>query len=231
MSVAVLVMTDGRRDCITRTLARFDEMVTGPITRRIIHDDSGDTEYRRWLAGSFPAYEPVTTPGRSGFGGAIQSAWRHLSEHVTEPWILHIEDDFLFARPVDISDLVAVLEQRPYLAQMAFRRQPWNADERAAGGVIEQHPSDYAQVASGGRQWLEHRRFFTTNPSLYRRDLCTAGWPERQQSEGHFGFRLREHGLPWGIPGEQVRFGFWGSIAEGRDWVWHIGDTRVGTGY
>lgn len=228
--IVLLVMTDGRQDCITRTLERFDEMVTGPITWRIIHDDSGDSAYRRWLAATYPDYELVTTPGRSGFGGAIRSAWRYLTDHATEPWVLHVEDDFLFTRPVDLGDLVALSEDQPHLAQVAFRRQAWGA-EIPHGGFMGMAPDWYREHNDGKRSWVETVRNYTTNPSLYRRELCSTGWPDGQHSEGHFGFRLRERGLPWGVPGAEVRFGFWGSMAEGKDWVWHIGDVRVGTGY
>lgn len=232
MSIVLLVMTDGRRDCLIRTLASFDEMVTGPVARRVIHDDSGDVDYRAWLADTLPGYELVVTPGRSGFGGAIRSAWRHLTGGTDERFVFHLEDDFLFTRPVDLDAMAAVLSARSHLAQMALRRQPWNATERAAGGVVEVNPDAYVErTDQDGLRWLEHRLFFTTNPSLYRRQLCAAGWPEGQHSEGHFGFALRERGLPWGPSGDAVRFGFWGSRDEGRDWVWHIGDVRVGTGY
>lgn len=230
MSIVLLVMTDGRGDCLTRTLAAFDDHVTGPITRRVIHDDSGDPTYRQWLAGTYPDYELVSTPGRSGFGGAIQSAWRHLLAHADERWVFHLEDDFAFHRPVNLADLADVLDSRPYLTQLAFRRQPWNADERAAGGIVEQYPSEYHdQGDDAGREWLEHRRFFTTNPSLYRRSLCEVGWPDGAHSEGHFGLRLTRDGMP-GVPGEQIRFGFWGARDSG-EWVEHIGHQRAGVGY
>lgn len=231
MSIVLLVMTDGRRECISRTLARFEEMVTGPITRRIIHDDSGDAAYRAWLVERYPGYELVTTPGRSGFGGAIQSAWQHIVEHVTERWVFHAEDDFLFTRPVDLADLIGLSEDQPHLAQVAFRRQAWGA-EIPHGGFMEMAPAWYTERSDGKRSWVETRRNLTTNPSLYRRELCKVGWPDGQHSEGRIGFLLKDEiGLPWGIPPEQVKFGFWGSMADGKDWVWHIGDVRVGTGY
>jgi hypothetical protein len=73
-----------------------------------------------------------------------------------------------------------------------------------------------------GNQWLEHRRCFTTNPCLYRRSLCAAGWPDELDSEGLMTQRLN------GDPAN--RFGYWGP-RDDSPWVHHIGSHRVGTGY
>jgi glycosyltransferase involved in cell wall biosynthesis len=244
--ITLLVMTDGRREYLPRTLASMQEMVTGPITRRVIHDDSGDPTYWAWLADMYPAYTVIRTSGRAGFGGAIRSAWQYLRDIDTEDYVLHLEDDFLFHRPVDLADMVTVLDEQPHLAQLALRRQPWNDPERRAGGLVQQHPEAYREVTDPvGRTWLEHRMFFTTNPSLYRRSLCWLAWPEGNQSEGHFGWRLfhdqpsllsgRRSWSAWQdstgmIPPEDLRCAFWGSRDSG-EWVEHIGHRRTGTGY
>ncbi len=123
-----------------------------------------------------------------------------------------------------------VLRRHPHLAQLALRRQPWNDEERAAGGIVEQHPDDFVEVDGGhGSVWLEHRRFLTTNPCLYRRELMDVDWPEGPNSEGMFTHRLLERGFS-GAPASQLRFGYWGSRDSGEA-VEHIGHVRAGTGY
>jgi hypothetical protein len=219
--IVLLVMTDGRDDCLQQTLASFEEMVTGPITRRIIHDDSGDTAYRAWLTETFAPDLGIVGGRRVGFGAAIDRAWR-LVAHCPERFVFHLEDDFTFERPVDLGDMAAALDLYPYVAQLALRRQPWNDDERAAGGVVEQHPADYEDADLGGHPVLLHRRCFTTNPSLYRTALCRSGWPLGADSEGHFTHRL--------LADPDVRFGFWGARDSG-EWCRHIGDQRAGVGY
>ena len=232
MTLALLVMTDGRAECIARTIPSAEANLVGvDNVMRVIHSDAGDPAYDRWLRREFPAFELVSTPGRSGFGGAIRSAWAHLLGLANVTHVFHLEDDFVFTRPVNVALMARLLDEHPHLAQMALRRQAWSPQEKAAGGFIEQNPGAYVERTDGWVWWLEHCLFFTTNPSLYRRDLMTVGWPDGDQSEGHFGFRLREVGLPWGVPGDEVRMAFLGSMADGRDWVWHIGDQRVGTGY
>lgn len=220
--IALLVMTDGRRDCITRTIAAALERIHGPISRRVIHDDSGDPDYRLWLATQFPTFELVTTAGRAGFGAAIANAWAYLAAVAAEPYVFHLEDDFVLTRDLDTDAMIDVLQDRPYLAQLALRRQPWNDNERAAGGIVEQHPDAYQEFAFRDARWLEHRLFFTTNPSLYRRSLCAQGWPVVQHSEGIFSHQL--------MTDPDFRAGFWGSLASG-EWCEHIGHQRVGTGY
>lgn len=220
--IALLVMTDGRRDCIERTIASADENLHGPIGTRLIHDDSGDLAYTGWLRQTFPDWRVVATPQRSGFGGAIRSAWSTLRRG-DDAFVFHLEDDFTFNRPVDLSAMASVLLTRPYLVQLVLRRQPWNDEERAAGGIVEQHPDDYDEQSSRIGTWLEHRRFFSTNPSLYRRSLIDAhDWPQGAESEGHFTHRL--------LSDPDLRFAFWGA-REDDPWVTHIGRERVGTGY
>jgi hypothetical protein len=171
----------------------------------------------------------VTAGGRQGFAGAIRSAWAFL-ETFEEPWVADWEDDFTVTRPVDLDDLVALQQAHPHLAQVCLRRQPWG-HEVPHGGFMEMAPQWYTDRSDGRFDWVETTRNWTTNPSVYRRQVCGVGWPEGKDSEGHWGFKLRAHGLPWGVPGDQVRFGFWGSREAGRDWVHHIGNERIGCGY
>jgi hypothetical protein len=220
--IALVVMTDGREH-ITDAIRSAEEHLSGPITQRIIHDDSGDDAHRAWLARTFPDYRVIYKTTRQGFSGAYANAWRFLARQ-PEPWVFSTEDDFTFTRTVDLSGMVDLLTARPNLAQMALRRQAWSPAEEAAGGIVEQHPADYTDHRLEDRfvDWLEHRRFFTTNPSLFSRDLCRIGWPEVPESEGHFTRVLTAD--------PDTRFGFWGK-RDDDPCVTHIGTHRVGHGY
>lgn len=218
--IAVIVMTDGRAECALQSIRSLDEQITGPITTRLIHDDSGDERYGAWLAASFPTYRVIRTPGRSGFAGAYRSARGHL-QALDEPFIFSTEDDFIYDRPVDLADLAEMLTAQPHLAQMALLRGPVNDVERSAGGIIEQHPDSYTLRGDGQHHWVEHRRFYTTNPNLYRRSLLEREWPAGSESEGRFGIELFNSD-------PAIHSAFWGT---GSTWVTHIGFERVGTGY
>jgi hypothetical protein len=227
--IALLVITDGRRDCIRQTIPSALAMLEGPVTRRVLYDDSGDLEHRYWLADQFPTFELIWHPdGRQGFGGAIRTAWEHVARG-GERYVFHLEDDFTFNRPVPLAGLTQILQAFPHVVQVALRRQPWNEHERQAGGVVEQHPDAYDERWLGKYAWLEHRQFFTTNPCLYRRTLCHTNWPEGGNSEGHFTHQLLRDGSPE-VDGEHVRFAFWGARDSGEA-VTHIGHQRVGVGY
>lgn len=222
--MTAVVFTDGRRSYIGDTIASFEAHVTGNVAERIIHDDSGDPDNYQWLTDTFPDWHLIHgTRGRLGFGGAVRNVWRHLTDTTGPPFIFHLEDDFTFLRPVNLDDFASVLDTRPGLAQLALRRQAWNAAERAAGGVIELNPAAYVDHTAGGHEWLEQRLFFTTNPSLYRRSLCQRGWPRGSESEGKFSAAL--------LAAPDVWCGYWGARNSGV-WVEHTGRERfAGAGY
>lgn len=220
--IVLAVFTDGREhiyDAIPSALAHLK----GPFTHRVIFDDSANPSNYRRLKDEFgPLFHIVPTQTRRGFGGTIQNAWRYLST-MDEPFVFHAEDDFLYNRCVDLAALVTVLDEHPNLVQLALRRQPWNAEERAAGGIVEMHPDIYTDRSDRyGNEWLEHRRNFTTNPSLYRRTLCDRGWPDVEHSEGIFTHRL--------LADSDTRFGYWGARHSG-EWVEHVGALRAGSNY
>jgi hypothetical protein len=230
MTIAVLVITDGRRDCITRTIPSAIERLHGDITEWWIYDDSDDPRNRAWLAETWPTFELLWHPdGRQGFGGAIRFAWDALREGSKADHIFHLEDDFTFNRDVDLDDVAKILGHYPEIAQIALRRQPWNDVEVAAGGVVEAQPEAYSERSGwlGDNRvvsWLEQRVFWTTNPSLFRRDLLDRfKWPDGHHSEGVFSRQIRD------ADPENV-FAYWGKRDSG-EWVCHIGDHRSGTGY
>lgn len=221
MSVALLVMTDGRKH-IVDAVRSLDTMLRGPVTRRLIHDDSGDTRHRAWLRRTFPDWEILGEGDRLGFAGAYARAWNYLAHQVDEPLVFSTEDDFLLGREVFLPLMGRVLAKRPMLLQLALRRQAWNQTERAAGGIVEMDPASYVDCFDGISDWLEHRNWWTTNPSLHPRDVCEVGWPVVGESEGHLSRVLAAE--------PDVRFGYWGARDSG-EWVEHIGRQRVGTGY
>lgn len=245
--IALVVFTDGRFDLLARTIQSFDENVRGDIGARICVVDGVHARQQQRVVDEALGWKHdwvVEWNGqRLGFGGTIARAWRGLYDVTTIDYVCHLEDDFTFNDPVDLDDLAYVLNGHRHLAQLAFRRQPINDVELAAGGIVESWPDEYVEHTALGRnpdhafgalghQWLEHRLFFTTNPSLYPRQLCAVGWPEADRSEEAFTRRLLDDGLPWGIAPADVRFGYWGARDSG-EWVHHIGtdDRRDGTGY
>lgn len=79
--IALLVMTDGRRDCIASAIPAALDQLHGPITRKIIHDDSADPDYRTWLERTFTD-QLLVAGKRFAFWG----------ERADGPWVTHIGD-------------------------------------------------------------------------------------------------------------------------------------------
>jgi hypothetical protein len=119
--------------------------------------------------------------------------------------------------------MVAVMDRNPHLQQMSLLRQPWNEIEAAAGGIMQCNPDDFVECSYGPNQWVEHRRFFTTNPCLYRKSLIESRtWPLGPQSEGIFSIEL--------LSDPRATCGIWGK-KFGTPKVEHIGYERTGIGY
>lgn len=199
MKVCLLVIDDGRSDYLDRCLLSASEMLP-PLSRRVTIDDS--------------AHE-------LGFAGAIQAGWDEIAK-LDADYVFHLESDFTFNFPVELRAMVELLERHPHLAQVSLKRQPWNERECLAGGIVEADPDDFTECFDGKATWTEHRRYFTTNPSLYPTSLCGLGWPQGSESEGHFTHRLLEDPL--------LRFAIWGGKFDPPA-VEHIGEVRAGVGY
>jgi hypothetical protein len=221
--VGAVVITNGRRDCIVRTIPSLEAMV-GPFADRLICDDSGDPEYVRWLTATFPAWRVRAHP-HLGHGPAVRFAIAEAAKMDTE-WVFWCEDDVEFARRVDTAAIVRVMEATPHLKQMSIKRQSWFPLEKAAGPTVIDRfdPKLFVERQSPEGPWISHRTFYTLNPHLVSRALLQViRWPAVPNSENAFGARLFRDPRPI--------CGIWGSKADD-PWVLHQENAvRVGTGY
>lgn len=199
MSVCLLRIGDGRDAYHEASLASAQEML--------------------------PAFDEIVTiddrAHELGFAGAIAEGWRQVLDTGCD-WVMHLELDFTFNDPVDVHRMIEVLQRRWDIAQIVLKRQAVNAEEQAAGGIVEVHPADFTQIHDAGCVLTTHRRFWSTNPSIYSTRWCRLGWPQQQYSEGVFTHKLLADPL--------LRFAFWGA-KHAPPLVHHIGDVRAGGGY
>jgi hypothetical protein len=217
-----MVMTDGRRQYLEPAVESLIARVHGPISRRVLHDDSGDPHHRQWLTTRFPDWEVISPGGgRSGFCGAYASGWSWLARQ-SEPWVFQTEDDFTYETDIDLDVLLDVMTANLHIAQMQLRRQPWGT-EPADGGFVGQWPHFYRDATDGEHHWLEHRRNWSTNPGLFRRALCERPWPGPPGCEGTFGDALMAED-------PDLQFALWGQ-REDPPTVFHIGHERIGNSY
>lgn len=228
MTIALCVLTNGRDDLLERTLASFDEHVTGNIVRRILHDDTGDPDHLAMLRDTYGRrfHQIVGHSKRLGQDKAIITARRQLRRDrrsIKFRYVFWQEDDFEYQSDVDLDVLARVLDERPYLLQLALKRQPWWQNEVAAGKTFDRFPDDYPEVRSDwGATWCEHTKWFTHNPNLQRASLLDTTYPTGKHHEWRFSRLLAAR--------KGVRFGYWGE-RDAPPIVEHTGTTRVGTGY
>jgi hypothetical protein len=220
-SVGLVIITNGRRDCIEATVASLKERVKPAFTERLICDDSGDPKFARWLQETFPDFVVYAHP-HLGHGPAVAFARRRAAQMGT-PWVFFSEDDYEFNRPIDLEAIARQMIEHPSVAQMVIRRQGWFPSEIEAGGMIERFdPGLFTERSQNGTTWIEHRQFYSLNPHLTRRSFIAAHpWPARPNSEHHFGRALFSR--------PNVSAGIWGAKGD-EPWARHFGE-RVGSGY
>lgn len=220
-AVALVVMTDGRADCIARSIPAALENLKGiEVAPVVICDDSGDPTYSTWLIETFPTARVLANPVRSGYADAVRRAWAAALD-TEAPWVFWLEDDFVLQRPVDLAAMAHVLTGHPHLTQMVLKRQPWWGNEVAAGGIIECNPQAFTDRTDGTNTWVEHAEGHWSNPHLVSRKFLAAHeWPTGAWSESRFGQQVLVNGR---------RSAFWGHSSD-EPLVEHIGERR-GTGY
>lgn len=217
-SITLLVMTDGRSECICDTLDSLVKNISYPFTYSLMINDSGNPHYATWLNVRYPTFTKVHHELRRGFAGAVRSAWESLP---ICDFVFTLEDDFTFNRPVDLLAMVDLLKTFPHLAQVVLKRQAWNSDEISAGGVVELHPDWFTEKQCNGTTYLEHRAFYSTNPNLMPFAITQYGWPNVEHSEGVFSAQLKDLGYS---------FAYWGARSDPPA-VNHIGAQRIGVYY
>lgn len=238
MNYLLALLSHGHPESPTaeRCIDSFSEFVTPkPITGVYVHDGPG------WAYA--PIYALAQVEGaianrvwsaraggeQQGFCKATRDLWRLAVEQAPifqAEFVFWLEHDFVFTRPVDLDDLAYVLKINKGIAQMALMRGPANAKEEAAGGLYQSQQGEFrhritSRVFTGDDfDWLEHRSYFTTNPSLMRADFMRDHpWKYEEQCEGLFGIDL--------LADRNISCGVWG---EGEPWIDHVGQ-RDGKGF
>lgn len=158
---------------------------------------------------------------RLGFDGAVREGWKHVKATGCD-YVFHLEEDFVITERLPVGQACDLLGKLRWLAQISFRRQPVNSREKLAGGILQADPDDFLPLPiDWPSEWvMTHRRYFTTNPSVYPASICSHGWPEGPESEGHFTHKLIERGYVFAV---------WGA-RDDPPMVLHVGERR-GHGY
>ena len=218
-NVSHFVVTDGRIECLAKTLDSFHLNCDYNFSQKFMVNDCVDpilVEKTKKLA-DFYGYDLIQHDTKKGFAGVYKTAWAAC----TGDYVFNLEDDFTFKERVDIETMVKVLDHRYNLIQVTLKRQPWNANEIMAGGIIEQWSDLYTERELDGVYWSEHSLFYSTNPSLTPGWVVAYGWEDCPNSELVMSKKL--------LVGNRKSAYFGKKFDPPR--VTHIGINRVGNGY
>jgi hypothetical protein len=222
--VTIIVHTDGRREFIEKSIPSLEAAILGNVVKRAIYDDSGDPAYKAWLREKFEplGYYVVGPDNRVGYTKSMSLMWEYLTNRCTSRWVFLAEDDFTYDVPVDLTKMSNILRRHPHLRQLALLRHPYYPRELEAGSIIKEHPEDYEAKTDGEDRWLEHRLYFTANPSLFERSLTSREpWPVGvASSERVYTDRLNKD------PNSRMAY-----LGHGEEVVTHIGSYRAGKDY
>lgn len=200
---------EARSGYLRASIASLAERVTGNIVQRVVYSDWGedhDAEIRE-IAEAHGFY--VAGSGHHGYAASVSRLWGYIGNRAKGDFVFLAEDDFIYDREVVLEDLVAPLEADPNLKQVALLRQP--VFPRETSGILGWPEEDFTRKADH----LEHRLFWTMNPSLMRRTIVEMPWPNKPSSERVFGDLL--------LRSRAAKFGIWG---DGQPWITHIGEVR-----
>lgn len=227
--VAVIVRTGGeletwpaRREYLRRSLASLVERVHGRIGRKVVYSDWADSvsDELRAIAEASGFY--VVGNRHHGYTESARRLWRYLDTRVSEPYVFLAEDDFVYLRDVELAPMVETLRRTTRLRQIALLRGPVFPRERSGEGILGWPEDGFERLEQDNpdRARLEHRLFWTMNPSVVSRTIASTPWPAKRSSERAFGDALTKD--------PRARFAFWGT---GEPWIEHIGETRAATEY
>ena len=209
--IALVCTYNGRRDCLAETLPSL-EMLSGPITHRILVNDTPEPLHSDgwWV---------VDHGGNRGLAAAVQSGWNQALAHDDVRFVCHWEDDMVLEREVNLIDLSAALNARPYLAQITLQRHGVNAVE--AEGQLR-------AIIAQSMEWrveepwplTVHDHLFSLNPCLIPREVVEMGWPSGPIGVGN------EDGMTAKCKEAGLLFATWGTVDD-LPYVRHIGHERA----
>lgn len=220
MKILLGIIDNKRPEYLSKTISSLEDNIDFEFVGKILVDDSGDGLYSQYLLDLYGQnYSIISHQQNRGLSGSIRTLWS-IARDIDVDYIFHLEGDFTFNEKIDIYNLHKIFGLEPHLAQIALKRQPVNHEEARYGGFMNMDPSAYYDrfYPEINYHWVEHRKFFTLNPSLYPKWVIDLGW-EIGWGEKEFTDRLLADSL--------VKCGFYGKREDGPR-VHHIGDSRSG---
>lgn len=218
--IALVVVTDGRREFIPQAIASIYENVQGINGPRVmVNDAAEDPQYGYDIVDKFgPDFRYFHHPVRRGLAFGIRQGWSAAIENPAVRYIWHHEDDYVVPDPIDLNELAQALNSAPTLAELTLKRDPYSSEEAAAGDYMKVGSHHYEDAKTpNGFEYVRHDQIFFSQPSLIPRAVAEACI--RTNTD------LTEPGLRDILTRLGYHFGVVGKI-EDRPRVRHIGNRR-----
>lgn len=199
--VDIVVKTFMRQTSLRRLVASIEKHYPGsPI--HIADDSELDQDTRSYYAGlSMRGHGVITLPYNVG----VSVGRNALVDSTRRPYVLILDDDFVFIESTNIEVLREVLDSDPSLGVAAgtvldngsdVSRYEYNV--RMRSGILHYFPADGPSVSIGGHHC--HSAEVVHNFALFRRTVFdTVRWDEHLKMLEHSDFFLRLKRSPWRV--------------------------------
>lgn len=219
MSIALVVIGNGRLDYLHAAIDSLDEHVGEHISHWLMVDDSGDATVRRELQRTYPDWTITHHAHNRGLAAAVNAGF-DLVRETAATHILWWEEDFLCRKPLPIEDTITQLIYFPRIAQMMYRRQPLSPEETASGCVLRTLVDNSTRHETLDA-FTYQDAYFSLNPCLIPRHIIdTYTWPAGPIGVGN------ETGFTSMLRAEGWLFGVWGHPGDDNVFTEHIGAHR-----
>lgn len=213
MRYGLVLVTHGDAPHLAETLQSFERWVTPAPDLRMCVADGPDALLPDVIP-SEAAWWIRQHEEQHGFCAAVRTGWQMAREAIEEyrlDFVFWLENDFRFLRPVDVTLMAYALTRFTHIpiCQMALMRAAVNKREEKYPNILEAWPEGDPPVSHMG--WIQHTKFWTTNPALIPSWVFDVDFPDGPGCEGSFWRAVAPRG--W-------QMGFWG---EGDVWVEHMG--------
>jgi hypothetical protein len=206
--VTAVLTSCGRWDFLIRSIDTF--LAHHEPARFILIEDSGDTDFAQRIAARYPAIEVVLNQPRLGQHAAIDRAYGM----VNTPFIVHLEDDWVFTGAMDIADARQLLDANPSVASVCFtvfRLLKWR--QRVFARTFRHGSHLYASLHTAHREWHGHSFY----PTLVRRRTWEEHGPYASfQNERAISRHMKGLGLfvAYQLPGVGIHVGSGRSVFD-----------------
>jgi hypothetical protein len=206
--VTTVLTSCGRWDFLIRSLDTF--LAHHEPGRFILIEDSADPAFARRVAERYPMIEVVLNAPRLGQHAAVDRAYGM----VKTPFIVHLEDDWVFTGAMDIDDAQHLLNENARVVSVCFSVfDNLKARQRVFARRFRHGAHEYASLHSAHRAWHGYSFY----PTLLRRRTWEEHGPyARFQNERAISQHMKMLGLwvAYQLPGVGAHVGSGHSVFD-----------------